>query len=104
MIDPSATISLFFTDPVTSGSVIVGNLFHGPVTGSSITEIGEMITYTSPLGEYAGGGVLTVGSGLDIDVSAGTGYISQGSYPNQTLQKIAKRALYYHIYVIRRPW
>jgi hypothetical protein len=88
-IDNSANISLFFTDPVVSGSVISGDLFLARYNIDNSVEIGDMITYSSPTGEFTSGGVVIVDSGLDVEVSEGSGYVLSGSYPNGTLKKVS---------------
>jgi hypothetical protein len=72
-VDPNCTISLEYLDPTVNGSTTIGNFYLGPSNPSSV-EVRDILYRTSPMGVFDGG-LLTVGSGLSVNVSAGSGYL-----------------------------
>lgn len=89
IINPSSTIAVFFTDPVRSATGIVGDLLYSRFTGGALTEHGDLLSDCSSLGTYTGG-VLSVGTGLQVNVASGVGYVTNAqSYPTQQLLKLS---------------
>jgi len=77
----SPTCSVAYIDPVT-GITISGQLFQGP-SNAETTNITQQIQQGSQLGVISGGNFTILGNILTV--TAGTGYIMQGVFPNDWL-------------------
>ena len=75
-------VSTSFVDPSGTGSTLSGNIFQGD-NFTQTTNITTQITQGSTLGLAIGGTLSLVGT--NITVLAGSGYIMQGTYPNDYL-------------------
>ncbi len=84
-VDPSVVATFNYSDS-NGGTTITGGLYYSSQNSTGITEVGDQITYASPLGVYHGGELS--GTGFTVNVAAGRGYIANGMYPTQTLQKL----------------
>lgn len=84
-VDPSSTISIQYLDPVVNGSTIPGQLFIGGNHSTSV-ESSDLILAGGTMG-LTYGGTITVVSGLQINVAAGSGYVMYANYPNHVTKK-----------------
>ena len=81
----SNNVSSNFVDPDGTGLTISGQIFQGK-TFTQTTDITTQITQGSTLGLAIGGAMSFVGT--NVTVSAGSGYIMQGVFPNDYLYYI----------------
>ena len=73
----SSSFTVAYNDPVNNGFVITGDLYVGP-HHSDIANVTSLITRGIQLG-LMDGGVLTRGTGLNVNVGAGSGYLMNGN-------------------------
>lgn len=85
-INPTSPIVVNYTDALDGSTTISGKIYVGN-TNSNTTEITELLKTEPMMGLYEGG-IISINSGLTIDISAGVGYLVSGSFPNVILKKI----------------
>jgi hypothetical protein len=74
-IDPASTVSANYLDlQLAGGTVIVGPLYSGP-THADITDISTLLNEALPVGLLSGGNLTQGINPLDINISAGHGYV-----------------------------
>ena len=84
-VDPDALICLSYADPEVNATVIVGDFAYSP-RGGVLTDVGAQFTYAAPLGTYHGGELTA--SGLNVTITAGSGYITIGEFPTGQILKL----------------
>lgn len=85
IIDSNVSISLLFTDIAGGGTVSLGKFYIGD-TYSTIFDAKDLIT-SGNMG-LQDGGVITVGAGLSVDISAGHGFLGDYSGPDEVYKRI----------------
>lgn len=75
-INATAPISVSFLDPENTGQTIVGPLYVGSTYAQTVN-VTDLISQGSPMGIVMGG-VISLGSGLSVNVSGGYGYVDNG--------------------------
>lgn len=83
----SSLLSLLYTDPTNSATVIVGDLVYSHFPGGVLSDKGGLLEYTSTIGVYSGG-ALSYGPDSTLLVSAGEGYIATGTFPYHQMKKV----------------
>jgi hypothetical protein len=73
----SENFAIAFADPINGGFITVGDLYLGRVA-STLTNVTDLITETSPMGLISGGEI-TRGTGTNITIAPGVGYIRNES-------------------------
>ena len=68
-----------------TGMVIVGNMFIGD-TVTNVMDMTKSLKYATNLGVFSGG--VASNSGLDVTITAGTGYLISGTIPNDIVHYI----------------
>jgi len=86
-IDPSAALSVFFTDPVNAGTVTVGPMFLG-ATYPQVTNVSNQIEHGANLGLLSGGVFSEAVGALQVDIALGNGYAMVGTAPNDYLKYV----------------
>ena len=66
-------LTLAFSDPAANSFVQTGTFYMGP-TGSELTDVSSLIIDTPAIG-LLDGGVMSLAGGLNVGISAGTGYL-----------------------------
>jgi hypothetical protein len=84
-VDDSASISLLFTDITGQGTASLGKLWLGSKF-NNLFDAKDLITSGS-MGLHDGGD-LTINSGLDVDISAGHGYLEDDSISPEIYKRI----------------
>jgi hypothetical protein len=72
-INPSSTFNGLITDNTNNTTVTIGNMFYGETT-ANIFDFSTLLLENGTMGVFSGG-ILSVNSGLDIDISEGYGYL-----------------------------
>jgi hypothetical protein len=81
IVNGNPDITIFIVDPESKGIVTEGPFYYSKNGYNNITDISNLILNTPTLGLLSGG-ALTVNTGLDLDVAAGSGYNNSGTPPN----------------------
>ena len=103
-VDSATTMTVFYSDPTSTGITSVGPLYLGP-SHAKTTEMSELIGRTTTMGVLTGG-KLTAGSGFNVNVTAGFGYCSIEDpihrpvkiyWPNSSIALPANTASYLYV-------
>jgi len=104
-VDGNANISIFYSDPVTTGITSVGPLYLGP-THAKTTEMSGLFGQATTMGLLSGGELTYGTTPGTINISAGMGYASISdpiprttrlSWPNTVLTMEAEAAEYVYV-------
>jgi len=76
-VTPGATISISANDPTTGSLLLTGTIYQGE-NYAQVTNISDQIQHASSTGAMNEQATLTPAGGLDIDVTAGIGYVFLG--------------------------
>lgn len=101
IVNPSATISVLYSDLEQQGTVGIGPLYLGS-SHNTLANVAPLITRGVPLG-IMDGGILSRGTGLNALVSAGNGYIRVGtnliqvSWPDSVIPVAANATQYLYV-------
>jgi hypothetical protein len=79
-------MSFLYADPTNQGTVSVGKFYMGE-HGSDLTDVSDLIHSTPAMGIIEGG-IVSIGTGLSVNIGGGFGYIVDGIYPNQKLIRV----------------
>ena len=71
-------------DNVLSGTIVSGELWLGASLGSTTIPVRALLQSTAPTG-YVSGGVVTRGTGLEVDVTSGVGFVNTGAGVNHVV-------------------
>lgn len=86
-IEETSDVSVLFVQPDTEGVVINGPLFYGKLDVGNVSDISDLLVQTPTMGKVQGG-IITIDTGLDIEVAEGFGYINVGTYPTDNLVRV----------------
>jgi pectin methylesterase-like acyl-CoA thioesterase len=84
-VNGTPPIAIFLTDPQNGGVVISGPFNYTKNNYNNNTDISDLIIDTPTMGLLRGGTISLQGTPLTITVSAGSGYLSIGTVPNDIL-------------------
>lgn len=76
-VTPGATISISANDPTTGSLLLTGTIYQGK-NYAQVTNISDQIQHAASTGAMNEQATLTPAGGLDLDVSAGIGYVFLG--------------------------
>ena len=85
IVNNSPPLTIFLTDPENKGVVINGPFIYSKDNFNNNADISDLITNTPTMGVISGGVISIQGTLLTITISAGSGYLVDGVYPNDNV-------------------
>jgi hypothetical protein len=100
-VNENAQVTILYSDVTTPGTIGVGPLYQGR-NHSKLVDVSPLLVQGTPLG-ILNGGVLSVGTGLNLNITGGVGYTKNGEdlvrieWPNTTISVPAGSTQYVYL-------